>query len=205
MTRRRARRLGGAAVALALTCALGACGDGDGTASAVEGISIERTTTTEVPAVLPSTTVAVELLPSAQLSRPKPPDPRSWEGQKYDFGIVDGVEPRDGGWVVIFDREEITDQFGSRSGPTLTEEPVLIGDTDQRIENSSSQLRVFGLLPTATVLRLSASWTCAQPMPVWDHLDVEQLERAGTGADTRAALTFDADGQVTQIRLTRGC
>jgi hypothetical protein len=185
---------------------LAGCAGGDGTASAVEGISVERSTT-EVPAVLPSTTstVAVELLPSAQLSRPAPPDPHSWEGQKYDFGIVEGVEPRDGGWVVIFDREEIADRFGRRSGPTLTEEPVLIGDTDQQIENNSDQLRVFAALPTATVLRLSESWSCAQPLPVWDHLTVEELARTGVGADTRDALTFDADGQVTQIRLTRGC
>jgi hypothetical protein len=192
------------ALALVTIAALGAagCAGTDGTASAVEGISIERTTTT-VPTT--TTSVGVELLPSATVSRPAPPAPRSWEGQKYDFGKVVDLEQRDGGWVVVFDREQITDQNGSRTGPTLTEEPVLIGDVDVRIENDSSQLRVFGVLPNAEVMRLSPTWSCAQPMPVWDHLDLAQLAQTGAGNDIRGALTFDDEGQVSRIRLSRGC
>jgi hypothetical protein len=200
------RRLAALAVGTAIVLSTAGCAGSDGTASAVEGISIERTTTTDAPTLPPTTTtVAVQLLPSAKVSRPAPPARRSWEGQKYDFGRVLDVEQREDGWVLVFDRSQITDEYGTRTGPTLTEEPVLIGDTEERIENTSSKLRAFGVLPDAVVLRLSPTWSCAQPMPVWDHLDIAQLAQVGSGADTRGALTFDADGQVTQVRLSRGC
>ena len=200
------RRFAAVAVGTAIALASAGCAGSEGTASAVEGISLERSTTTAIPPTLPtSTTIEVQLLPSAKVSRPAPPDARSWEGQKYDFGIVVDLEQRDDGWVVVFDRSQITDENGTRTGPTLTEEPVLIGDTDERIENTSAKLRVFGVVPDAAVLRLSADWTCARPMPVWDQVDLPQLSQVGSGNDTRGALTFDADGQVTQIRLSRGC
>jgi hypothetical protein len=196
------------AIGLAVAAAASGCTGGDGTASAVEGISIERSTTTIPPAphLTTTSTVAVELLPPAQVSRPGPPPERSWEGQKYDFGVVERVEQRDGAWVVVFDREQLRNDRGVRSGPTLTEEPVLIGDLgDVSIDNSSRKLRSFGVAPDATILRLSATWTCAQPMPVWDHLTIHDLAIAGPGDDARAALSFDADGQISQIRLSRGC
>ena len=206
MTVTRLRRLAALGLGAIVAFALAGCAGSDGTASAVEGMSVERTASTLPPTLPPTTTtIAVQLLPSAKVSRPAPPAARSWEGQKYDFGSVIDLEQRDGGWVLVFDRAQITDENGSRTGPTLTEEPVLIGDTDVQIENTSSQLRLFGVLPDVTILRLSGSWTCQQPMPMWDHLDAAQLAQVGAGADTRAALTFDADGQVSQIRLSRGC
>jgi hypothetical protein len=195
------------AAGLAIGAVTAGCASGDGTASAVEGVSIERTTTIPpAPHLSTTSAVPVELLPPAQVSRSGPPPARSWEGQKYDFGIVERVEQRRGEWVVVFDREQLRNDRGVRSGPTLTEEPVVIGDLgDVRIDNSSRQLRTFGVADGATVLRLSSTWTCAQPMPVWDHLSILDLARTGPGDDVRAALSFDADGQVTQIRLSRGC
>jgi hypothetical protein len=206
MTVRRSRWLSVALLAAAAVAVAG-CASGDGTASAVEGVSIERTTTIPpAPHLSTTSAVPVELLPPAQVSRSGPPPARSWEGQKYDFGIVERVEQRKDGWVVVFDREQLRNDRGVRSGPTLTEEPVVIGDLgDVRIDNQSRQLRTFGVAPGVTILRLSATWTCAQPMPIWDHLSVIDLARTGPGDDVRAALSFDADGQVTQIRLSRGC
>lgn len=193
--------------ALVLLGASGCATDG-GTAAAVEGVSIERTTTTIPPAPkLSTTTLApVELLPPTRATRETAPPQHDWEGQQYDFGIVRSVRQMGGRWVLTFDREQIHDDHGVRDGPTLSTEPIIIGDDpDVTITNQNRKLRTFGVRDDAEVLRLDQAWTCAAGVPNWSHLTVPELAVAGTGQDTQDSLTFDAQGQVIRIRLSRGC
>lgn len=180
-----------------------ACGTSDGPAAAVEGVAIERTTaapTTTIP-------VPVELLPASQMTREHfEAIARDWEGQRFDFGVVRRVDNEGRGWTLTFDRAQIRDEHGVRDGPTLETEPIYIGDTGGiTVSNTNPRLRTFAVDPNAEVLLLSPKWSCANDQPSWELITVEQLASAPSALGGQDALTFDSSGQVTRIRLARGC
>lgn len=190
------------AVGLALVVGSG-CGTSDGPAAAVEGISVERTTTSETP----TTTVPVELLPASQMTREDlEAITLDWEGQKYDFGIVHRVEQDGGNWTLTFDRAQIHDEHGVRDGPTLETEPVYIGDpAGVTLTNTNPRLRRFAVRSDAEVLLLSPAWNCTNDLPSWVPVGLEAVAAAPSTLGGQDALTFDNDGLVIRIRLARGC
>ena len=201
-------------VAAALSIA--SCSTDPRTAS-VEAATTERlpTTTTTVPSTtVPATTtttgvppVAVSLLPPARLDRNQPGGPeRSWNGERFDFGIIAGVRQVDDAWVVDIDREQIPLAGGGyASGEGIDIEPVLVGDPPRPIRNDSTHLRTFTVRADAEVLRLGADWTCGNDDPRWTSATVQELAVWGVGRDRQDALTFDDAGEVTRIRLSRRC
>lgn len=197
---------------LSLAVLLGAtagCASGEPTAAAVEGASLERTTVAST--TIPSTTVDgaadVQLLPPTHVSRSELEAAAiDWEGQTYDFGVVRRVARVGEVWHLVFDREQIHDVHGVRDGPTLEMEPVLIGDPPGiRILNNSPKLRTFAVSPNVEILRLAPSWNCTTDLPSWVRINLDQLAASPSTGGDQDALTFDTNGQVTRIRLARGC
>jgi hypothetical protein len=58
--------------------------------------------------------------------------------------------------------------------------------------------------PNAIVLQLYSAWSCGQE-PDWLTTTMSRLADVGVGGDKIDTLTFDAQGQVTEVRLSRGC
>lgn len=196
-----------------LPALLGGCATGD---ARVEGATAERVTSTRPPSTTPppstpSTTIEVQLLPPVTAVRPEGPvDERDWEGQRYDFGAVTEARRVGGEQVIDFDRYQLRDPDGGfRSGRTLTEEPVLFGNSDTPFKNVNPRLRTFTVADDATVIVLDPEWSCDDrspgDLPEWVPLSFDQLMAFGGGAGRQDALTFDAEGRVSQIRLSRGC
>ena len=93
-------------------------------------------------------------------------------------------------------------------GRPLSEEPIIVANTDAPFVNQSRRLRTFTVAPDATIKRLSPEWSCGPEgpaAPTWDEITLPDFIAAGVGDDTQDSLTFDARGQVVQVRLSRGC
>jgi len=202
------------ALLIAAALAVSSCSDSPKTAS-VEAATTERlpatTTSTTTPApdtVAPGTTEpTVSLLPPARLDRNQPGGAeRSWQGERFDFGIIAGIRQEGGVWLVDIDREQVPQaEGGYLAGPGLTIEPILVGDPPRPIRNDSTALRTFSVSTDADVLRLGPFWACGDGSPTWTAATVAELAAWGVGRDRQDALTFDNVGQVTRIRLSRGC
>jgi hypothetical protein len=198
---------------MVLVVAANAGCDGGDDAAKVEGTSIERTTRpTIAPATTttaPTTTEPAQLLPPVTAERADDGPVHDWEGQHYDFGRIQSIEHADGNGVLTFDRMQIIEEDGSlHSGPTLSEEPIIVANTDTPFVNQSRALRTFSVAPDVVVKRLDEAWSCGPdgpPAPTWDEGTLDQLVADGVGDDVQDSLTFDAAGQVVQIRLSRGC
>jgi hypothetical protein len=187
---------------------LGACGDGSDPGPVVEGTEIARSTTTTIPPAphLESTsTVPVELLPPTQLNRSDTVSKLSWEGQRFDIGVIKKVaQSSDGGWVLAFDREEVVDSHGTRSGKELTANPIDVRQRPPVVRNGNHTITLFNVAPDAAIQE--AEPVCASgdaPAGLADQ--VSDLSTYGVGTDQLDSLTFDASGQVVSILLTHPC
>ncbi len=199
-------------VAIAAGTIATSCG-GDDSAARVEGTVVERTTTSVPTTTTPPTTAGpsttVHLVPPATQERVATGSAMDWEGQRYDFGTIHSARVADDQLLISFDRMQLYEEDGTlHSGPTLSEEPIIVANTDMPFLNQSRALRTFSVAPDAMIKRLSADWTCGPEgpaAPTWDEITFDDLAAAGIGDDTQDSLTFDGYGQVVQIRLSRSC
>ena len=137
---------------------------------------------------------------------------RDWDDARFDFGRIERVHREDDELLVDFDRTQlVTDGGGRASGPDFTEEPVVVGNTDEPTVNENRRLRTYAVRPDAEVLVIDNLFdTCSdseQPAPPrWRRLRLDELTGSHLWADyTQVSLTFDPDGLVMRVRLSRGC
>ena len=137
---------------------------------------------------------------------------RDWDGARFDFGRIERVHREGGELLVDFDRTQlVTDDGGRASGPDFTEEPVVVGNTDEPTVNENRRLRTYVVRPDAEVLVIDNLFdTCSgseQPAPPrWRRLQLDELTGSHLWADyTQVSLTFDPDGLVMRVRLSGGC
>ncbi len=178
----------------------------------VEGTVVERTTTTTIPPappLIPTSTVPVELVPPVEISRNQTTaDTKvatwSWNGQRYDIGTITDIHPVGDAWVITFQRASVTDAHGTRSGRQLDVEPLILGAGASEVRPVGHANLAFAVAADVTVVQLNTAWSCGQD-PDWLDVPMSQVANNGVGGDTIDTLTFGPDGQVTAIRLSRGC
>lgn len=151
-------------------------------------------------------------------------DPLDWDQARWDFGNLVTAR-RDATSVVIsFDRYQVLGADGTAGeGPSLTEEPLILANTDVPYLSTSSQLRDYRVAPNALIQVLTnAGDVCRGSFgegpevgPAWEEITPAELVTlsskgtdlapAGFGEVAQDDLSFDGDGIVTQIRFLRGC
>lgn len=136
---------------------------------------------------------------------------RDWDGARFDFGRIERVH-RDGDELLVdFDRTQLVTDGGIRkSGPDFTEEPVVVGNTDEPTVNENRRLRTYVVRPDAEALVIDNLFeTCSdleQPAaPRWRRLRLEELGDMTFSDHSQVSLTFDPEGLVMRVRLSRGC
>jgi len=193
---------------LAATVLLGACGDGSDPGPVVEGTDIARTTTTTIPPAphLESTsTIPVELLPPTEVNRTDTVNKLSWEGQRFDVGVIKKVaQSGNGGWVLAFDREQVVDAHGTRSGKELTTNPIDVQLRPPTVRNDGPTITLFNVAPDAAIEEVEPVCKPGDaPAGLADQ--VSDLATYGVGNNQLDGLTFDTSGQVVSILLTHPC
>lgn len=142
-----------------------------------------------------------------------------WTDERYDFGTISSVERVDGHVEIVFDRQQLYSEQGDlQSGSQFTEEPILTGNTDAPMVNENDQLRRYVVAPEADLLRVHLPQPCADGTNedvevTWDIISEDDLVAGATEVSTpesvdtftQVALTFDATGLVTRVRLGAGC
>ena len=146
---------------------------------------------------------------------PEAPDDggaRDWDGARFDFGRIQRVHRQGDELLLDFDRTQLVTDDGSRkSGPDFTEEPVVVGNTDEPTVNENRRLRTYIVRPDAEALVIdNLRDTCSdleQPAPPrWRRLDLEALVDSRLWPDyPQVSLTFDPEGFVMRVRLSRAC
>jgi hypothetical protein len=214
MTRPSPSPLFALAVAMAATMALGACSKAKDTTSGATG----RVITTVVGP--PSTTAAAGSgsSPASTLPTTASPAPagtsavRDWDGTRFDIGRLDRIDrTEDGKTLVVFDRMQLDQGTGLKSGKDLTAEPIVYGNTDMPLVNDTTRLRTYVATPGMEVLRLAnARETCVDLMtprpPRWEPATVDQVVDQSLWKDyPQVSLTFSTDGFVSRLRLSTGC
>jgi hypothetical protein len=205
-------RLGSMVIAASVVVACG----GTDSETQVRGKTLERDATSDPTTSTSSPTrptagspTTVHLVPPATEQRDAPASVHDWEGQRFDFGTIHSVRESGGQHLITFDRMQVIEEDGAlHSGPTLSEEPIIVANTDAPFVNQSRVVRTFTIADDATIKRLSPDWNCGPDgpaAPTWDEITFADLVAAGVGADTQDSLTFDSQGQVVQVRLSRGC
>lgn len=125
-------------------------------------------------------------------------------GLRYDLGRVVEFEETDDGVVVVFDRYQLPD---GTFGPTLADEPSIVGASDVGFVNENPKLRRYPVAAGAATLIADPAWlemTCAgeaagAPRYVEGVL-IDLLPTLPT-----VSLTFDSGGHVIVVRDQSGC
>lgn len=138
-----------------------------------------------------------------------------WEGERFDLGVVEEVRDAGGRWFVVLDRIQLEGEGEDewKSGPELTEEPVLCCHSDAMTRNDNPALRTYEVRSDAEVLVLAnRPHTCPGEEPEygqeprWEQRPLPEVARTRDWATwDGVALTFDGSGAVTRIRLGGGC
>jgi len=163
----------------------------------------------EVDVVAPTTTTTTTTTPTTTTA----PATRDWDGARFDLGRIERVHREDDEWLVDFDRVQLTtDDGGLASGPDFTEEPVVVGNTDEPTVNENLRLRTYALRPDAEALvidnlRDTCSYLETWATPRWRRITLDELASGRELWDefTQVALTFDPQGYVMRVRLASGC
>jgi hypothetical protein len=193
-----------AAVAAVLLAGAGACAaDGEQTAPSTTTTTSSSTSTTTTTAT--STTVATT---STTLRA----DRLDWDGVRFDYGILDRIDrTEDGRTIVVFDRGQLPGGTENTEAADLTEEPVVVGNTDLGMVNDSTRLRRYVAARDVEVLRIAnLRRTCADledaEEPRWERITVDDVIENDLAAELQqVSLTFDGDGLVRRIRLSSSC
>lgn len=158
----------------------------------------------------PSTSTTTTVLDA---QRPAALSALDWDNVKYDLGIITGIQRAENGtWRLTFDRVALYTDDGTKDAKDFTEEPVVYGNTGVETENTNSRLRDYRVLPSAEVLEVGNFREACPfssdnpPPPRWERRSLERLvdEKLYVGND-QTALTFNAAGFVTRIRLSKAC
>jgi hypothetical protein len=137
-----------------------------------------------------------------------------WDGARFDVGTVSGLTKVGVLDAVSFDRWTYSAPDGrSLDATTLDAEPLVAWWRVSPFVNVQVRNRTFVLAPAVEVLVLDPAGraaACADPppaappTPTWNASTTAALsDAANVGAV--ATLTYSGAGQVTRIRLTRGC
>jgi hypothetical protein len=137
-----------------------------------------------------------------------------WDGARFDVGMVSGLTKVGVLDAVSFDRWTYDAPDGRRlDATTLDAEPLVAWWRVSPFLNVQVRNRTFALAPGVEVLVLDPAGraaACADPppaappAPTWTAATTAALtDAANVGA--MAMLTYSGAGQVTRIRLTRGC
>ena len=211
------RRLG----AVAALCALVGCSSGDddtlqplpiegGTAAPTPTPFVTvgppvTTSTTIAPATTSTTIAAVTTVAAAA---------GDWDGARFDIGVVTALTKVGALDAVALDRWSYTAPDGRLLDATSFDaEPIVAWWQASPFVNVNPRTRTFVLAPDVQVQLVDPAGrttACVDPppaapqAPTWTPATVAALsDPANTG--TVAILTYDETGQVTKIRLTRGC
>jgi hypothetical protein len=149
--------------------------------------------------------------PTAGGARPGPAAVRDWDGTRFDVGVVNRIDrTEDGKTLIVFDRMQLDQGQGPKSGKDLTSEPIVYGNTDMPLVNDTTKLRTYVAGPGMEVLRLGNVRETCDPRPPrpprWEPVSVDQVvDQSLWRAYTQVSLTFSADGYVSRLRLSSGC
>jgi hypothetical protein len=194
--------LGWRAAAVAAALLAGACADQDeqtapGTSTS-SSTSTTSTTATSTSVATTSTALRADRL--------------DWDGVRFDYGILDRIDrTEDGRTIVVFDRGQLPGGTDNTEAADLTEEPVVVGNTDLGMVNDSTRLRSYVAARDVEVLRIAnLRRTCADledaEEPRWERITVDDVIEDDLAAELQqVSLTFDGDGLVRRIRLSSGC
>jgi hypothetical protein len=183
----------------------------------VEGTEIARTTTTTTippaPHLESTSTIPVQLVPPVAISRTgtiegptttiaRGTDRGAWQGQRFEIGQIEKVASSPKGWVVALDREEMVDGRGTRTGRSLTADPISMAANPPTVRNASQDVSLYYVSADAPVNEYTAP---CEGGPAGVGETVPDLATYGIGRDVLASLTFDHTGLVTAIRMTHPC
>lgn len=206
---------------LAVSAVPAACSDTDPldvTGSAAKGSDASAgagvagiATTTAVPGTDGAGAPATEVTEPPETLPPDPPSGAlDWDGVKFDWGEIESTTQQGGRVVINFDRW----QWDGVDAPAMTEERIVFGNTDFGGTNDSPKLRSYVLALDVDLLEITnerdTSPACndagrADP-PKWSHFAVTGLQNADPSLkSTQTSLTFSPVGEVTRIRISRGC
>jgi hypothetical protein len=210
-------RPGIAVVLVAAVAALAACSGGGG-GDTLQPIPIQGGTaaapTVAVTATMSTTTTTVPVTAAVTGSVAGGGPVGDWDGARFDVGTISGLTKVGALDAISFDRWSYTAPDGSRTdAPHLAAEPVVAWWRSSPFANVQVRNRTFVLAPDVEVLVVAPAGrdaACADPPPAvtpapsWDTADLAALSDPDN-AGTIATLTYSDSGQVTRIRLTRGC
>jgi hypothetical protein len=204
--------------AVALVAAVAACSGGGGN-DTLQPIPIEGGTAaaspTAVVAAAPTTATTTTVPTTGTTGSGENGGPTGdWDGARFDVGTVSALTKVGVLDAISFDRWSYSAPDGSRSdAPRLAAEPVVAWWRTSPFANVQVRNRTFVLARDVEVLVVDPAGraaACADPPPTsspepsWGTADVAALSDPAN-ADMIATLTYSATGQVTRIRLTRGC
>ena len=213
------RRLG----AVAALCALIGCSSGDddtlqplpiegGTAapSPTPFVTVGPPVTTSTT-VAPATTTTVAVTGVIGTTVDAAGD---WDGAKFDLGVITARTKVGTMDAIALDRWSYTAPDGRLlDALSFDAEPIVAWWRASPFVNVNPRTRTFVLAPNVEVMLIDPAGrtaACAEPppaavpAPTWTSATVAALsDPANTG--TVAILTYDDAGQVSRIRLTRGC
>ena len=216
------RRLG----ALAALCALagGGCSSGDDDtlqplpiegATAAPGptpfVTLGAPSTTSTTVAPAATTTTTTIATGTTVAAAAAGD---WDGARFDIGVVTALTKVGALDAVALDRWSYTAPDGRLLDATSFDaEPIVAWWQASPFVNVNPRTRTFVLAPDVQVQLVDPAGRttacvdpppAAAPTPTWTPATVAALsDPANTG--TVAILTYGPTGQVTKIRLTRGC
>jgi hypothetical protein len=215
------RRLG----VLAALCALAGGGCSSGDDDTLQPLPIEgataapaptpfvtlgppsTTSTTMAPAPTTTTTVVTATTAAAAAAG-------DWDGARFDLGVVTALTKVGALDAVALDRWSYTSPDGRLlDASSFDAEPIVAWWQASPFVNVNPRTRTFVLAPDVQVQLVDPAGratACTDPPPAtppapsWTPATVAALsDPANTG--TVAILTYNSSGQVSRIRLTRGC
>jgi hypothetical protein len=133
-----------------------------------------------------------------------------WDGARFDVGTIASVGQLGGYRTISFDRYSYQHPtLGLVDAPALADEPIAAWWRVSPFSNVRVQLRSFVLDPDVEVLVLADDARACDdpatvPAPRWEPAGVAVLGQPES-ITAIATLTYSPTGQITRIRLTRGC
>lgn len=176
------------------------------------GASDTTTTVHTSSSTTTSTTTAAPGGPAAPGAGPV--DVLDWDGVKYDYGQIVGASTTGAhGPMIEFDRWQVYLGGGEPVDATsMTSEPIVAGNHDMPGVNTNPRIRRYRVAPDVQLLLLANVEQICDDMsgtvpPEWTPFMMADLDsRAVPGIEQpQTALTFDATGQVTRIRVSSSC
>jgi hypothetical protein len=166
------------------------------------------------PASLPTSTTSTTVAISGVITGSTVKADGDWDGARFDVGTISALTKVGSQDAISYDRWSYDAPDGTRRDAlTFQAEPVVAWWRTSPFVNVQVRNRTFILSPDVEVLIVDPAGhatACADPppspppAPSWTAAtDAALTDPANTG--TVAILTYGVTGEVTRIRLTRGC